>query len=109
MKTWITVLAVLGAICGLASGFIVTFAGELFSEADMSNDGAGVFWASFFAFVLAFTSWKWKKASGIGLIIISIYGFVANGLFFTLAFLFLITAGLMAVFSKKKEAAKVQL
>ncbi|MED2975044.1 hypothetical protein P4361_22820 [Fictibacillus sp. B-59209] len=108
MKTWITVLAVLGAIFGLISGFLVTMGGELFSEADMSNDGAGVFWASFFAFVFAFTSWKWRKISGIALVIIACYGFYANGLFFTLAFLFLIVAGLMAVFSKKKVQKTVE-
>ncbi|MGD7008261.1 hypothetical protein [Metabacillus sp. 84] len=84
----------------------VLFAGGVFSESEMSTSGAGVFWASTFAFILAFTSWKWRKISGALLIVISIYRFFANGLFFTLAFLFLMNAGLMAVFSKQNQNIK---
>ncbi|PGK52155.1 hypothetical protein CN918_30655 [Priestia megaterium] len=106
MKVWITVLTIIGAAFGLLSGVLVTFGGTLFSMDDMANSGAGVFWISFLTFFLAFTSWKWRKISGILIVISSFYGFIANGLFFTPAFLFLFVGGLLAIFSKQKKVDK---
>lgn len=104
MKVWIAVLSILGGLSGLVSGFLVTAGGSMFGEADMANDGAAVFWLSALAIILGFTAMvpKLKRLSGIALIVISLYGFVANGLFFTVAFIFLIIAGCMASFGKKK-------
>lgn len=78
------------------SGFIVTAFGTGFNEADMANDGAMVFWLSILAIFMGFISWKFNKIGGIALICISIYGFIANGLFFTIAFIFLLIAGVLA-------------
>ena len=97
MKVWVAVLAILGGLAGLASGFIVTAFGAGFGEEQMANDGVTVFWLSALAIFLGFISWKFKKVGGFGLIIISIWGFIANGLFFTVAFIFLLIAGIMAL------------
>lgn len=103
MKTWVAVLSILGGLAGVVSGLIVTFGGAMFSEDAMANDGASVFWLSFLAIILGFVAWKFKKTAGIGLILIAVYGFVANGLFFIFAFVFLMIAGIMAFRIKPKE------
>lgn len=96
MKTWVAVLAILGGLFGLASGFIVTAFGTGFNETEMAEDGAIVFWLSALAIFMGFISWKFNKIGGIILITIAIYGFIANGLFFTIAFIFLLLAGILA-------------
>ncbi|GAE94072.1 hypothetical protein JCM21714_3204 [Gracilibacillus boraciitolerans JCM 21714] len=108
MKIWVAVLSVLGGLSGLVSGFMVTAGGEMFGDATMSNDGAAVFWLSALAIFLGFLSWKWNKPSGAGLIIIALYGIYANGLFFTIAFIFLLIAGILAfrIQPKEKQRAK---
>ncbi|MFC7063405.1 hypothetical protein ACFQIC_16445 [Halobacillus seohaensis] len=105
MKVWIAVLSILGGISGIISGFIVTAGGEMFGEAEMANDGAAVFWLSALAIFLGFLAWKFKKIAGWGLIAISLYGFVANGLFFIFAFIFLLIAGVLALRLPKKQGA----
>ncbi|WP_101845483.1 hypothetical protein [Halobacillus sp. Marseille-P3879] len=105
MKIWVAVLAILGGMAGIISGFLVTAGGEMFGESQMSDDGAAVFWLSALAIFLGFIAWKFKKVGGIGLIAISLYGFYANGLFFIFAFIFLLIAGILALNIKKKEAA----
>lgn len=107
MKTWVAVLSVLGGLFGLGSGFFVTTAGTIFGEGQMANDGASVFWLSALAIILGFTAWKWNKASGIGLIVISVVGFYMNGLFFIVSFLFLLIAGILALKIKKKPELEV--
>ena len=106
MKTWVAVLSILGGLFGVGSGLIVTFGGSLFGEEAMANDGAAVFWLSFLAIILGFVSWRWKFIGGIGLIAISLYGFVVNGLFFTFAFVFLMIAGIMALRIKNDKTTK---
>ncbi|SDE59108.1 hypothetical protein SAMN04487777_11730 [Priestia aryabhattai B8W22] len=101
MKIWVAVLAILGGLFGLLSGFLVTAGGALFGEEQMANDGSAVFWLSALAIFLGFISWKFKKIGGWGLIIISVVGFFMNGLFFTVAFIFLLIAGIMALRMKK--------
>lgn len=103
MKTWIAVLSILGGICGIVSGFLVTAGEVVFGEEAMANDGSSVFWLSFLAIALGFLSWapKLRVISGIALIIISVTGFFLNGLFFTLAFIFLLIAGILALVNKK--------
>lgn len=96
MKIWVAVLAILGGLFGLASGFIVTAFGTGFNEEDMANDGAIVFWLSALSIFMGFISWKFNKIGGIALILIAIYGFIANGLFFTVAFIFLLLAGILS-------------
>lgn len=103
MKIWVAVLSVLGGLSGLASGFLVTALGTGFGEEQMATNGATVFWMSGLAIFLGFLSWKFKKIGGFGLIIISIWGFIANGLFFTIAFIFLLIAGIMALNIKKEK------
>lgn len=103
MKIWVAVLSIIGGLAGLASGFLVTAFGAGFGEDAMANDGAAVFWLSALAIFLGFISWKFKKVGGIGLIAISLYGFYANGLFFTIAFIFLLIAGIMALRIKKVQ------
>lgn len=105
MKIWVAVLSILGGLAGLLSGFLVTAGGAMFGEEQMANDGSAVFWLSAIAIFLGFISWKFKKIGGWGLIIISLYGFYANGLFFTVAFIFLFIAGIMALLMKKKKVA----
>lgn len=106
MKVWVAVLAILGGISGLASGFLVTAFGAGFGEEKMADDGATVFWLSAVAIFLGFISWKFKVIGGIGLILIAIYGFFANGLFFTIAFIFLLLAGILAF--RIKQTPKVE-
>ena len=96
MKVWVAVLAIIGGLAGLASGFLVTLFGTGFGEDKMANDGAVVFWLSFLSIFFGFLAWKFNKISGIALIIISVYGFIANGLFFTVAFIFLLLAGILS-------------
>lgn len=96
MKIWVAVLAILGGLSGLASGFLVTAFGTGFGEEAMANDGATVFWLSSLSIFLGFLAWKFNKIGGIGLILISIYGLFANGLFFIVAFIFLVIAGILA-------------
>jgi hypothetical protein len=105
MKIWIAILSILGGLAGLTSGFLVTAGGAAFGDNAMASDGAAVFWLSVLAIFLGFLSWlpKLKKLSGFALIAISLYGFVVNGLFFTVAFIFLVIAGCMAAFSKNKK------
>ena len=105
MKIWVAVLSILGGLAGLASGFLVTALGTGFGEDQMASSGATVFWLSVLAIFLGFLSWKFKKIGGFGLIIISIWGFIANGLFFILAFIFLLIAGIMALNIKKEESS----
>lgn len=96
MKIWVAVLAILGGLAGLSSGFIVTLFGTGFEEAEMANDGVSVFWLSALAIFMGFISWKFNRTGGIVLIAIAVYGFIANGLFFTIAFIFLLLAGILA-------------
>lgn len=105
MKIWVAVLSILGGLAGLASGTLVTAFGVGFDESEMADSGAAVFWVSFLAIFFGFLAWKFPKFSGIVLLICAIYGFIANGLFFTIAFIFLFIAGILAFFIKKKEAA----
>lgn len=105
MKIWVAVLAILGGLFGLTSGFLVTAFGAGFGEQEMADSGAAVFWLSALAIFLGFLSWKFKKISGFALIIIAVYGFVANGLFFTVAFIFLLLAGILSFRIKKKQTA----
>lgn len=102
MKVWIAVLSIIGGIAGIVSGFLVTAGGTIFNETEMASSGASVFWVSILAVFLGFLSWipKVKRLSGIALLIIAIYGFIANGLFFTFAFVFLVIAGCLATFTK---------
>ncbi|WP_202076511.1 hypothetical protein [Caldalkalibacillus salinus] len=104
MKIWVAVLAVLGGIAGLISGFFVSVSGEVFGEEAMSSSGTSVFWLSVLSIFLGFLAWKFKKTAGTGLILISLYGFYANGLFFTLAFIFLLIAGILS-FNIKTDTA----
>ncbi|AUO10463.1 hypothetical protein [Priestia megaterium] len=104
MKIWVAVLAILGGLFGLGSGFLVTVFGAGFGEEEMANSGAAVFWLSALAIFLGFLAWKFKKISGIALIVISIYGLFANGLFFTVAFIFLLLAGILSFRIKPKQA-----
>ena len=108
MKTWVAVLAIIGGLSGLGSGFLVTFGGELFGEEQMSNDGAIVFWLSFLAIFFGFLAWKFHKISGIALIFIALYGFYANGLFFTVAFIFLLIAGILCFRIKPKHIHRTE-
>ena len=103
MKIWVAVLSILGGLAGLASGFMVTAFGVGFSEDAMADSGAAVFWVSFLSIFFGFLAWKLPKVSGIVLLICAVYGFIANGLFFTIAFIFLFIAGILAFFIKKKE------
>lgn len=105
MKVWVAVLSILGGLAGLASGFLVTAFGAGFGEQEMADSGAAVFWLSALAIILGFLSWKFKKIGGIGLLIIAVYGFFANGLFFTVAFIFLLIAGILAFRIKPKATA----
>ncbi|MCY9308773.1 hypothetical protein MOF23_07250 [Bacillus inaquosorum] len=105
MKIWVAVLSILGGLSGLVSGFLVTAGGAIFNEEGMADSGATVFWLSILAFFFGFLAWKFKKTSGICLILIAIYGFIANGLFFTLAFIFLLLAGILSFGINKKTAA----
>ncbi|UOQ83591.1 hypothetical protein [Gracilibacillus salinarum] len=102
MKIWVAVLSILGGLSGIVSGFMVTAGGALFDDASMANDGSAVFWLSVIAIFLGFLAWKWNKVSGAGLLIIALYGFYANGLFFTIAFIFLLIAGILAFRMKPK-------
>lgn len=104
MKVWVAVLSILGGLAGLTSGFLVTAFGAGFGEQEMANSGAAVFWVSALAIILGFLSWKFNKIGGIGLLIIAVYGFFANGLFFTVAFIFLLIAGILAFRIKPKTA-----
>jgi hypothetical protein len=107
MKTWVAVLSILGGLFGLGSGFLVTAFGAGFGEEEMASSGAAVFWLSALAIILGFTSWKWHKISGFSLIAISVVGLVMNGLFFTLSFIFLLIAGIMATrLGKNKKTSK---
>lgn len=103
MKIWVAVLAILGGLAGLASGFLVTAFGVGFSENEMADSGAAVFWVSFFSIFFGFLSWKFPKISGILLLACAVYGFFENGLFFTVAFIFLFIAGILSFLIKKKE------
>jgi hypothetical protein len=103
MKVWVAVLAILGGICGLTSGFLVTAFGAGFGEEQMANDGASVFWLSVLSIFLGFAAWKWSKISGIALILISVTGLFMNGLFFILAFIFLLISGILALKLGKKN------
>ncbi|KQU17414.1 hypothetical protein ASG65_26435 [Bacillus sp. Leaf13] len=96
MKIWVAVLSILGGLSGIVSGFLVTAFGAGFGEDKMASDGANVFWVSALAIFIGFLSWKFKKISGILLLIIAVYGFIANGLFFTIAFIFLVLAGILS-------------
>ncbi|UAL51493.1 MULTISPECIES: hypothetical protein [Metabacillus] len=96
MKTWIPILAILGGISGVVSGALVGVAGGVFGDGNMAESGGWVFFISFLAIVLGFTAWKWSKISGWLLIAISVIGLIMNGLFFALAFIFLLIAGIMA-------------
>lgn len=107
MKIWVAVLSILGGLAGLASGFLVTAFGTGFNEAEMANDGATVFWLSALAIFIGFISWKFNKIGGTALILIAIYGFFANGLFFTVAFIFLLLAGILAFRIKKSPSSIV--
>ncbi|MEK5232790.1 hypothetical protein MHB42_13575 [Lysinibacillus sp. FSL K6-0232] len=107
MKIWVAVLAMIGGLAGLASGFIVTAFGTGFGENDMANDGATVFWLSALAIFMGFISWKFHKIGGIMLILIAIYGFFTNGLFFIVAFIFLILAGILAFRIKQTPKADI--
>ncbi|RRN73947.1 hypothetical protein EI200_04510 [Peribacillus simplex] len=106
MKIWVAVLSILGGLAGIISGFLVTAFGAGFGEEEMTSSGANVFWISALAIFIGFLSWKFKKISGLLLIIIACYGFVANGLFFTIAFIFLLLAGILSfrIPTVKKEA-----
>lgn len=107
MKTWIPILAILGGICGVMSGAFVGIAGGLFGEDKMAASGGWVFFLSFLAIVLGFTAWKWSKISGWLLIILSVVGLFMNGLFFALAFVFILIAGIMSIrygSAKKKNS-----
>lgn len=97
MKTWIPILAILGGICGVVSGAFIGVAGGVFGDGSMAESGGWVFFLSFLSIVLGFTAWKWSKISGWLLIAISIIGLIMNGLFFALAFIFLLIAGIMAI------------
>ncbi|MBM7587744.1 CHASE2 domain-containing sensor protein [Bacillus pakistanensis] len=97
MKVWIPVLAILGGIAGVVSGFLVTAGGAMFGNESMANDGAAVFWLSALSIFLGFLSWKWQRISGWSLILIAIIGFFMNGLFFTFAFIFLLLAGILSL------------
>lgn len=103
MKIWVAVLSILGGLAGLMSGFLVTAGGSLFGEQEMANSGSTVFWLSILSIFLGFISWKFKKIGGWGLIFISVYGFIENGLFFTIAFIFLLISGVLALRIKKSE------
>ncbi|AYV67227.1 hypothetical protein C2I06_10245 [Niallia circulans] len=111
MKVWVAVLSILGGISGIISGILVTAGGAFTESADMANDGASVFWLSILAIFVGFLSWVPKsivrKVCGALLIIYSFYGFVINGLFFTLAFIFLLIAGCLALFMKPKSTKTV--
>ncbi|MFY0760169.1 hypothetical protein AB1K32_14965 [Metabacillus dongyingensis] len=86
---------------------MVTAFGAGFGEEEMANSGASVFWLSALSIFLGFTSWKWKKISGAGLIIISLVGLFMNGLFFILAFIFLLIAGILAFRIKPKHKPEI--
>ena len=103
MKIWVAVLSIIGGLAGLASGFMVTAFGVGFSEDAMADSGAAVFWVSFLSIFFGFLAWKFPKFSGAVLLICAIYGFIANGLFFTIAFIFLFIAGILSFFIKKKQ------
>lgn len=104
MKTWIPVLAILGGLFGIGSGAFVGIAGGVSGNGNMAESGGWVFFLSFLAIILGFTAWKWSKVSGWLLIVLSIVGMFMNGLFFTVAFIFLLIAGIMAIrYSKVKN------
>ncbi len=110
MKGWITGLSVLGFLFGVASGAVVAFAGAAFGEKEMGGSGAAVFWISFLILIVGFLSWiprRWFRVfCGLGMLTLAIYGLVANGLFFSLAAIFTLIAGVMMfVF---KEGLKVK-
>lgn len=97
MKTWIPVLAILGGLFGVGSGLLVGVAGGVFGNGDMANSGGWVFFLSFLAIILGFTAWKWSRLSGWLLIALSVVGLIMNGLFFAIAFIFLLISGIMAI------------
>jgi hypothetical protein len=108
LKYGIVILSIIGSLFGLASGFMVTAAGELFGEATMSEDGASVFWLSALAFALGFAALKWSRISGWGLILIALFGLWNNGLFYIVAALFLIAAGIMSLRYGKKQRKAIE-
>ena len=97
MKTWIPILSILGGLFGIGSGLFVGVAGGVFGDGSMAESGGWVFFLSFLAIILGFTAWKWSKASGWLLIVLSVFGLIMNGLFFAIAFIFLLIAGIMAI------------
>ncbi|MBR8645863.1 hypothetical protein KEH51_23420 [[Brevibacterium] frigoritolerans] len=52
------VLAILGGLFGLGSGFLVTILDAGFGEEEMENSGVTVFWLLVLAIFLGFLSWK---------------------------------------------------
>ncbi|TCP25630.1 hypothetical protein EV207_12160 [Scopulibacillus darangshiensis] len=109
MKVWVAVLSMLGGLFGLASGFMVTVFGSVFGEDAMANSGATVFWLSALAIVLGFLSWKFKKTAGIALLVVAVWGLIANGLFFTVAFIFLFIAGILSFLIRQKQGNEANL
>lgn len=105
MKTWVSVLAIIGGLFGIGSGFLVTAAGSLFGENEMANDGSLMFWLSALAMILGFTAWKFPKVSGSAIIIIGLLGLWYNGLFYLIGFIFLLISGILAFRIPKKEEA----
>ncbi|KAB8127500.1 hypothetical protein F9U64_17795 [Gracilibacillus oryzae] len=102
----VTVLSILGGLSGSFSGFLVTAKGEVFGDIYVTSNEAALFWVSIISIFLGFLAWKWNKLSGAGLLIVAIYGIYTNGLFFTIAFIFLLIAGILAfrVKPQRKQA-----
>lgn len=103
MKTWITVLSILGGLSGAFSGLMVGMAGGLSGNGNMAESGGWVFYLSFLAIALAFTSRKWTNISGWLLIALSVFGLIMNGWFFVIAFIILLIAGILAIRSGKVQ------
>lgn len=107
MKIWVAVLGLVGGLAGIVSGLIVTAGGAAFGDEGMANSGASVFWVSILVIVLGFVSWvpnRWvQRLDGLAILAFAVYGFIENGLFFIFAFIFMVIAGIMAIFMKSKN------
>lgn len=107
MRTWIPILAIIGGLSGVLSGTLVGVAGGMFDNGSMAESGGWVFFLSFLGIALGFTAWKWSKPSGWALISLAFFGLFMNGLFFAIAFVFLLIAGILAIrygSAKNKDA-----
>jgi hypothetical protein len=99
MRNWMTAMSVLGFLCGIGSGVIVTSGDALLGI--QGSRGPAVFWLSVLILVLGFVAWvpiRWiRMLCGAGLVFVAGFGLWNNGLFFILAGMFTLIAGVLAL------------